>query len=377
MVLKSFEFHKKSGIAEKPRGFLFFPLLFILSLNLFAEYKFPSNSWIAVIDITKDAKNNLELVEYHLSYVKDRGYYSTSNIAIEHLYNGIFSEYILYNNSDITYIVKLGVAYQYESDMPSELFVINNVPMQHQLGRLAIRNLDGSEWAGPFAALIDIKFQAHETTKIRINDLAFTGGYNEKEKRTEEFVFKGNPRFTVKIGNFEVDNRRRYIRIEEEWINDIIFHKTNESFISMLEKEGSLSNDLFTIRKTNGNTWEIEFTKLFVDRYGYGLIFKIESGSWGRKNAFSEFVFDSTVKIRPYQYMFLTNNQLQIIRNSYYARHGYVFKNNALKKIFEDSESSFGNIYYREDPNFTELMLTDTDRANIATIQRLEALTGN
>jgi hypothetical protein len=37
----------------------------------------------------------------------------------------------------------------------------------------------------------------------------------------------------------------------------------------------------------------------------------------------------------------------------------------------------FGNINYKENPNFKENMLTDTDRANIEIIKRLEALTEN
>jgi hypothetical protein len=155
----------------------------------------------------------------------------------------------------------------------------------------------------------------------------------------------------------------------------------------MLEQEGSLSNDLFTIQKTDGNTWEIEFTRRFVDAHRSNLIFDIEWGKWGRTGGFYNplwenrgFVFNSEESIAPYQYIFLTNRQLQVIRNAYYARHGYMFKNVALGRMYDNgglSSRNFGNIHYRENPSFTEAMLTETDRANIAIIQRLEALAGD
>ena len=91
-------------------------------------------------------------------------------------------------------------------------------------------------------------------------------------------------------------------------------------------------------------------------------------------------MFNSEERITPYQYIFLTNRQLQVVRNAYYARHGYIFRNLALGKMYDSnvfSARSFGNINYRENANFTELMLTATDHANIAIIQRLEALAGN
>jgi hypothetical protein len=37
-------------------------------------------------------------------------------------------------------------------------------------------------------------------------------------------------------------------------------------------------------------------------------------------------------------------------------------------------KKTFGGINYRENPNFSESMLTDTDRANIEAIWKLEQL---
>jgi hypothetical protein len=154
----------------------------------------------------------------------------------------------------------------------------------------------------------------------------------------------------------------------------------------MLEQRGSLSNDLFTIQKTDGNTWEIEFTKEFVNAYSPNLTVDLERGSWGfigggynpSWSGNRGFVYNSEESITPYQYIFLTNRQLQVVRNAYYARHGYIFRNTALKRMYERfPDNDFGNIHYRENPNFTEAMLTETDRANIAIIQRLEALAGD
>jgi hypothetical protein len=40
-------------------------------------------------------------------------------------------------------------------------------------------------------------------------------------------------------------------------------------------------------------------------------------------------------------------------------------------------DPQFGNINYRENPNFHEGVLTDIDRENIETIRKLEALAVN
>jgi hypothetical protein len=349
-------------------SFFLFILLCIANLYTYAQTN--TQSSFTVYGISAAAENDLELVEYYVNMVMDSQYYS------EGYSRGYFQEYVFYNNGDVPHKVGLGVWYQYEGDIPTELFRINGIKVQHQQD---YANKMGVSAVG-FFAFIEVVFPVRENVKITVDDLSYISNLDNS------FIFKGSPRFTATIGNQWIRGRP-YFEIEEYWINDIFFNSRTESLVSMLEERGSLSNDLFTIHKTDGSTWGIVFTRRFVDAPRSTLASDIEWGKWGRTGGFYNplwenrgFVFDSEEKITPYQYIFLTNRQLQVVRNAYYARHGYMFRNTALGSMYECRELSsrrFGNIHYRENPNFTEAMLTETDRANIAIIQRLEALAGN
>jgi ACT domain-containing protein len=355
-----------------------FFLLFFLCLtnpNIYAQFKNPEGSGFIVHEISAEAENDIELIEYHRNMVSDRySQYDSNNVTI---YQGYFQEYVFYNSGDVPHKVGLGVRYLYESDIPTELFSINGVKVQHQQD--SAKKYFGVDAMGYFV-FIDVVFPIHENVKIKVEDLSYI------QKRNNNFIFKGSPRFTATIGNRLIDRHRPYFEIERLWINDIFFNRHTESFVSMLEQEGSLSNVLFTIQKTNGNIWEIEFTKEFVDAHHSTLAFDIEFGEWGYiGGGYSPLwdnnrglVFNSEERITPYQYIFLTNRQLQVVRNAYYARHGYIFRDTALKRMYEGfSDRNFGNINYRENPNFSESLLTDTDRANIVIIQRLESMARN
>jgi len=64
---------------------------------------------------------------------------------------------------------------------------------------------------------------------------------------------------------------------------------------------------------------------------------------------------------------YLTKEQLRILRNLFYALHGYNFKDSTLLNYFS---SYFGS--YKINYEFTEDMITETERRNIAIIQREE-----
>jgi hypothetical protein len=330
-----------------------------VNFNAYAEYLFPTVSWFIIKDISEEAKNNLEFVEYHINKVDDE---YRGGSMYDYPYDEYFQEYTLYNNGDVPYTVRMGVGYQYSSEAPNDLFRINDVPVQHQL-----------DWLyNPFA-FIDVLFPPREKTRIRVNDFSYT------------HVFKGTPSFTATIGIYFLDEEHHDLGIEMLWINDILFNRRvgitlRDSLVAMIEQEGSLSNRLFDIRKTNENTWEIEFFVEFVDRFRNNLAFEIEWGQWGYDLNMNDrgLRFNSEEELSPYRYIFLTNKQLQVIRNAYYARHGYIFRNPALRRMYEEFDfprfPEFGNINYKPNPNFHEGMLTDIDRANIEIIRRLEAL---
>jgi hypothetical protein len=71
--------------------------------------------------------------------------------------------------------------------------------------------------------------------------------------------------------------------------------------------------------------------------------------------------------LRPNQLWYLTGEQLRILRNLFYALHGYNFRDTALLNYFS---SAFGS--YEVNRDFNENILTETERRNIEIIQREE-----
>jgi hypothetical protein len=316
-------------------------------------------------EIEDSAKNDLELVEYYHSWALEPSCQTPQ----------LINEYTIYNHGDISYTIRLGISYQQDFSVPDDLeFRINGVRVAHKETRLEIK----SGLSDSFGYIDDVVFQPHAITKIQTNSWGgySTLNYNEKENRYERYIMRGTPKFTATIKNAFFDVKYADFGIEGTWISDIKFMNTDDGgLISILKKTPSLSNNFFTLRKTSGNTWEIEFTKQFVESRQGSFYLIPETGIWGW-DELGGFEFNCEERLSPYQYVFLTGKQLQVIRNAYYARYGYVFKNSALKNMYIDlMKKTFGGINYRENPNFSESMLTDTDRANIETIRRLEQLT--
>ena len=327
--------------------------MFFVVLTCFACFRLYAQSLFYVLEASEEAGNDIEWIGLHVEY---------PGPIVDN-----FQEYVFRNNGGSSHTVRFVVCYQYFSDIPPVLFMVNDAAVQHQIN-------DGKElFEANFYAFYDVVFPANEATKIRVYDLCYL-------KTDPGLVppFNGIPRFTIRMSNSGFDSNWPNSDAELCWINDILFNRGKTSFVSILEQEGLLSNRFFTVRKTSGNTWEMEFTALFVEEHRSNLEFEKEWGSWRRRSDPPNgrgFIFDSGEKIAPYRYIFLTNSQLRLLRNSYFARHGYIFGDSDLRSMFE-GVTYFGNIHYQPNPGFTGDMLTETDRANIATIQRLEALAG-
>lgn len=68
--------------------------------------------------------------------------------------------------------------------------------------------------------------------------------------------------------------------------------------------------------------------------------------------------------------IFMTPYQLSILRNGFYACHGYDFKNEEFKKVFKNPYT--GN--YQVNPNFSESDFNEIERKNIELIREIENL---
>lgn len=99
------------------------------------------------------------------------------------------------------------------------------------------------------------------------------------------------------------------------------------------------------------------YESYFYDKENGPYRFKDES--LDRKLLSKEFLF------------FLSRQELSILRNAFYASHGYDFANNDLKKYFEDNCMRMG-VEYHVNPNFSESDFNETERKNIALIREME-----
>lgn len=67
----------------------------------------------------------------------------------------------------------------------------------------------------------------------------------------------------------------------------------------------------------------------------------------------------------------LSKKQLSILRNSFYAKYGYNFKNKDLRDYFEANCKAQG-ITYKINPNFSESIFNEVERKNIELIKEME-----
>ena len=252
-------------------------------------------------------------------------------------------------------------------------------------------------------ALINVLFPENSVIKIQIQYIncfdPYMGGENSScftyNSRSLSFFpellyWKGSTKFSIEIINGHISGNN----VEYFWIASVEFfhvkdsrndvYTTNDiySWRYLLDLQ-ELETDLMKIQKVNGNTFRIEFTEEFMNNY-YRSIAVVFS-YWEDRGYITYDYRSKEIKLfrgidtnitqrelAPYELIFLTNNQLRIMRNAFYARHGYIFSSRELQEIFD---SFYPRKFSEPNPNFHEGMLTDIDRANIEIIRRLEALT--
>jgi hypothetical protein len=244
--------------------------------------------------------------------------------------------------------------------------------------------------------LINIDFPKNSTKTIKLQYtnsntlyLMETQGvlgilYNYPNKYFSNYVNWGNSSHYSLI----IENSFAKDFIETYWVSDILFYSNDdENTVKMsnfLRSMHSPQNEYFTINRKDENVFEIHFSDMFNFKYQHMLNLYIRR--WGGELGAYCYFYESDLslnsgdvswheeeriskrRLAPYELVFLTNKQLRLMRNAFYARHGYIFKDNALKKAFS---MIFG---YRENHDFSESMLTDIDRANIVIIGELERI---
>jgi hypothetical protein len=256
--------------------------------------------------------------------------------------------------------------------------------------------------------LIDVFFPENSTITIEVRYRLRTDlpSYNRSLIPNElEHInhWGGTTVFSVEIINDFIHRNN----LEYFWIYNIIFRQfgdwniinTHEYLRSLQE----LETDLMRIQKPNSNTIKIEFTDYFMDNYQRSFFIRTKrweysTGNWPyimlsqtlnghlepnssweinlnfideRTGDLGAYTNITQRELGIYEFIFLTRNQLRVMRNAFFARHGFAFQSHDLQNIFETLWR------YQPNPNFHESMLTEIDRANIAIIQRLETLIGD
>jgi len=359
-------------------------------------------------------RNRLELLEVQqeIRLPDGRGYFITGTYTIR--------------NSGEKYAATLGVLFDAWSAPPPSLsdleiqFFVDGTPIDHSvrlnergtvtMGETTIQlPISSTSWA-----LIEVVFPQNSIITITvqyINSLIFSVfeqnvflDYNPAflSYFPNLLHWGETPKFSVIVVNeFRSDFFIQNSTVEADWITDIVFERIigaatpaarflrTSSYLRTLQ---DLYSPLMYIQRLSGNTFRIDFTEDFLAQYtrSFRIIFEGWLGNWrfwraddapDRHDVILDFwnphALDTYGNISrrilsPYELIFFTRNQLWVVRNMFFAQHGFIFQSEELTIMF----NRLGN-FYQPNPNFHEGMLTDIDRANIAIIQRLEALVGD
>ncbi len=98
-----------------------------------------------------------------------------------------------------------------------------------------------------------------------------------------------------------------------------------------------------------------------------------EAYSCDKENASFRFKGESLNRILlPKEFLFfLSREDLSLLRNAFYASHGYGFKNKEIREYFEANCKEQG-VEYKVNPRFSEADFNETERKNIELIRQME-----
>ncbi|HAB50801.1 MAG TPA: hypothetical protein DCE80_01250 [Ignavibacteriales bacterium] len=149
-------------------------------------------------------------------------------------------------------------------------------------------------------------------------------------KMTIKLIFNDNILFISNIDPF--------LGMKEEIKDRIIFNRNKGAMIWKLKDFEPELTDFFQILITN------RFPEIMW------------RDEWQR-NYFSEYEIDD------FEY---SQEKLRLIRNTFYAKHGRIFKDKELQQYFENKK------WYKPNPNFSENMLNEIEISNIKKIKEFE-----
>ena len=174
------------------------------------------------------------------------------------------------------------------------------------------------------------------------------------------------------LNNIPIDYFFTYknLKSAEAYIDNLIIYDYKADTISKIQYNIELNNgDLWTFRLSNCNLKNDDFYILvFLTIFDLSLDatnIRITSYNNMENIYFNEKELSEEL-IKQQDLFFLSNKQLRLLRNAFYAIHGYDFKSQDLKEYFS------GFSWYKPNPNFSESDFTEIERKNIELIRQME-----
>ncbi|QQO10352.1 YARHG domain-containing protein [Breznakiella homolactica] len=327
----------------------------------------------------------------------------------------IQAEYTIKNNSKSDTRLSVGLLFYNWEDrgnvppIPDGVeFWVNSEKKEYK-SELAEERLKNDMYPFPdepvYWAVIDCVFPAQEKTIIKVKYInGMSGSLREVTCGYNNTMFtglnlpewKGIPEFSINISNnlLAINNvLEKELFYEFYWISNVMVTKKYDRMNPFdLNDEllflQTLHPGLYSLKKNDNNNWQIQFTNTFVENYGRDIVLFLKI--WGSTPQYcylgqypnniiqlGHFPLGSRESkiseryLGPYELIFLTNNQLRIMRNIFYAQYGYIFQD---EELFDAFKMLINWPLYKKNESFSENMLTDIDRVNIETIRKLENL---
>ena len=161
----------------------------------------------------------------------------------------------------------------------------------------------------------------------------------------------------------------------ETYIENIIIFDKNDDTYPALDYQITRSfndNNVWTFNITN-HAFESDTMYVFVGLTYYDLSSDAtDIRVYSYNNTETIYFKDRNVSqelIEQKELFFLSNEQLKLLRNAFYAIHGYHFKSHGLRNYFMQYR------WYKTDPNFSESDFNEIERQNIRLIREKEDMT--
>ena len=232
------------------------------------------------------------------------------------------------------------------------------------------------------------------------------GKYKNEDKIEIKFAFelKGEKTITVSYENLRSSgmfNSRYLIKIaknknEEKIDYSFVYQGLTDSnlypskmCLSVYDDHGYTNQDyiLQFSRNTNGDfSWKTELNQFSaLDGQYFRIVFKdfgvleefalVFIPCWDENPMIRAYINETSwinlsEEIIPEKLLFyMTKSQLALLRNAFYAIHGYKFKNPKYSEYFGHD---FNKLWYKINPNFSENDFNEIERANITLIKKYE-----